>query len=413
VNSAPQPRLQTAHWVVLGLLILSIFLNYIDRSNLSVAAPLLEAELSLSPARLGLLFSAFFWTYALLQLFGLAGWAADRFSPSLVLAAALLLWSASTVASGLVSGFVPLFLTRLLLGAGESFAYPCYSRLLTQHFPETHRGLANALLDAGSKLGPALGTLLGGLLLARLGWRPFFVLLGAASLLWLLPWLRFAPRSAARAEAQAGPSVARLLATRSAWGAFLGHFCGNYYWFFLITWLPTYLVRERHLTLPEMARISSLAFLLIAAATTAAGALSDRLIRRGLSVSRVRKSVVCLGLAGSTALLPVAFVDSRPLAVALLFAACLSFGVYTSNHWAITQTLAGPAAAGRWTSLQNGIGNLSGIVASWLTGAVVQLAGSFPLAFVTSALFALLGALCWGLVVGPVREIDWSSEPRP
>ena len=139
------------------LLVISIFINYIDRGNLSIAAPLLEKELSMTSSQLGALLSSFFWTYALVQLFGIAGWLTDRFPVGWVLAAGYFAWSAATAATGLVSSFAGLFVMRLVLGAGESVAYPCYSKILAGDFPQHHRGLANALIDAGSKIGPALG----------------------------------------------------------------------------------------------------------------------------------------------------------------------------------------------------------------------------------------------------------------
>ncbi|MCW5964551.1 MAG: MFS transporter [Bryobacterales bacterium] len=398
-----------AQWTLLTLLIVSIFLNYIDRGTLSVAAPVIEKDFLLSPASLGSLFSAFFWTYALLQLFGVAGWAADRFPVGIVLAVGAAVWSASTVMAGLANGFMALFIARLLLGAGESLAYPCYSRILASDFAAHHRGMANALLDAGSKLGPALGTYIGAMMLASFGWRAFFIALGVVSLLWLVPWLIYMPRSYATAtiHQDAGPRTADILCSRSAWGTFAGHFCGNYYWFFLLTWLPTYLVRERGFSLEAMGQVGGIAYLVIASATVCAGWASDRWIARGGTPTRVRKSIVVGGLTGSTIILPVAVVEDTNTAIALLLLACASFGIYTSNHWAITQTLAGPRAAGRWTSLQNGLGNLSGIAAAWITGEVVERTGAFPPAFFVSAGLALLGALLWGFVVGPVRQVEW------
>ncbi|HYP06295.1 MAG TPA: MFS transporter [Bryobacteraceae bacterium] len=397
---------------LLILLILSIFINYIDRSNLSIAAPVLQQELSLSDQELGSLLAAFFWTYAFVQLFGIAGWLADRFPVGWVFAAGFFLWSAATALTGAVTGFSAIFAMRLIVGAGESLAYPCYSKIIASDFPQHHRGVANALLDAGSKLGPALGTLLGGMLLAPLGWRWFFVGLGVGSLLWLIPWLKYMPRDRA-AEAVAshkGPHLAQILSKRSAWGAFIAHFCANYYWFFLLTWLPSYLVRERHYSLSGMAAINSTAFLLMAAATVTAGWWSDRRISKGVSPTIARKTMVAGGLLLSTIILPVAVVQDETLSMGLLLIACMGFGVYTSNHWAITQTLAGPLAAGRWTSVQNGIGNLSGIAAPWLTGKVVQQTGSFYLAFVVSAAIVLISAFCWTFVVGKVEEVPWQER---
>jgi MFS transporter, ACS family, D-galactonate transporter len=412
MDSADRRGLSSTEKGLLVLLVASIFINYIDRSNLSIAATLLEQELRLSPSQLGSLLAAFSWTYALLQLFGIAGWLADRFPVGWVLAGGFFVWTAATAASGMVTGFTALFLMRLLLGAGESIAYPCYSKILASDFPQHHRGFANALIDAGSKLGPALGTFIGGLLIARVGWRVFFIVLGLGSLVWLIPWIRYMPKHHARVSATPSyvPPVGEILSQRSAWGSFLGHFCGNYYWFFLLTWLPAYLVRQMGFTLDGMATVGSLAYFAIAISTIAAGWISDRAIASGISATRVRKTVVVGGLLGSTTILPVAAMENKSAALALLFLACMSFGVYVSNHWAITQTLSGPLAAGRWTSIQNGVGNLSGVAAPWLTGVVVERTGNFSLAFIVAAAVAFTGALMWGIVVGPVREAPW-REP--
>jgi ACS family D-galactonate transporter-like MFS transporter len=329
-----------------------------------------------------------------------------------VFSLAFVLWSGATIAMGLLTGFGALYVARLCLGAGESLAYPCYSRIFATEIGQEHRGRANALLDAGSKLGPALGTFVGGLILVRTGWRFFFIALGLGSLVWLVPWLSFIRRSAAprlNREQREG-SVADLLRLRSAWGTFLGHFCGNYFWFFLLTWIPSYLVKERGLSIGKMANVISISLVVVAAATLSAGWISDRFIQRGVSPSQVRKSVVVSGLALSSIILPAAFVASTTICVLLLMAACAAFGSYTSNHWAITQTLAGPVMAGRWTSIQNGIGSLSGILAPSLAGYIVQSSGSSKLAFVISAAIAATGAAMWGMVVGPVEEVCWTKQ---
>ena len=413
--AAERANLTRGEWLLLTLLVVSVFINYIDRSNLSLAAPLLEAELKLTPSQLGALLASFFWSYALLQLFGIAGLLADRYPVGIVFAAGFIVWSAATAVTGLVSGFAALFVMRLLLGAGESLAYPCYSNILATEFPQHHRGLANALIDAGSKLGPALGTLLGGLIIAEIGWRWFFIVLGAGGMFWLVPWFIWMPRGSGRTAVapEDVPGLRAVLAERSAWGTFAGHFCGNYYWFFLLTWLPSYLVRERKFSLEGMATVGAIAYGAIGTATIIAGWYSDRRIAAGISPTRVRKTVVVAGLGGSTVILPVAAVQDLTLSIALLMLACVSFGVYVSNHWAITQTLAGPLAAGRWTSLQNGVGNLSGIVAPWLTGVVVERTGTFYLAFLVAAAIALLGSVMWGAVVGRVETVDWVARRRP
>jgi cyanate permease len=221
----------------------------------------------------------------------------------------------------------------------------------------------------------------------------------------------YMPRDRA-AEAVAehqGPHLVELLSKRSAWGTFIAHFCANYYWFFLLTWLPTYLIRERHYSPSGMAAVNSTAFLLMAAATITAGWFSDRRIAHGVSPTIARKTMVGSGLIGSTIILPVAIVQNEMISVGLLLLACMAFGVYTSNSWAITQTLAGPLAAGRWTSVQNGVGNLSGIAAPYVTGVLVQKTGSFYWPFLVSAVIVLIGAFFWTVVVGKVEGVKWRA----
>ena len=168
-TSAVQARLTFVQWVVLGLLVISIGVNYIDRGTLAVASPFLIAELNLTKTQLGALFSTFFWTYAAFQL--VAGWLVDRYDVRIVLGTGFFIWSAATLLTGLANSFAAIFVLRLLLGMGESVAYPSYSRILARSFPERHRGIANALIDAGSKCGPALGVLIGGLVVGHFGWR--------------------------------------------------------------------------------------------------------------------------------------------------------------------------------------------------------------------------------------------------
>src|ERR1700693_1219565 len=167
--------LSSREWRVLALLVLSGFINYIDRSNLSIGATEIQSELHLTDLDLGKLFGAFYWTYALFQLLVIAGWLVDRFNVCWVLAGGFFLWSGAMGSTGMARSFVVLFSLRLLLGMGASIAYPSYSRLLANHFPEHHRGLANAMIDAGTKSGPALGALVGAYLIHEYGWRDPFV----------------------------------------------------------------------------------------------------------------------------------------------------------------------------------------------------------------------------------------------
>ncbi|SPE30697.1 Major facilitator superfamily MFS_1 [Candidatus Sulfotelmatomonas gaucii] len=424
-------KMTRREWIVVALLVASVVINYVDRSNLSLAVPTLEKQFGISSLQAGELLSAFFWTYALVQVFGLAGWLADRFHAGWVLFGGYLLWSLATAFTGLTAGFVTFFALRLALGVGESVAYPCYSRIFAA-MPQEHRGRANALIDAGTKLGPAAGAFVGGLVLVHFGWRMLFVFFGLGALIWLPFWYKVMPpgegngdkrqeveKPADEQRSEPGnaesPSIAKMLRLQCAWGSFLGHFCGNYFYYFLLTWLPTYLVQEEHLSIGAMSRLTSAVFFLIACSTLVAGFLSDRLIAGGASPTIVRRSVTSGGLVLASCLIPFSLVHGNPaLALGLLAIACTGQGAYASNHWAITQTLAGPVMAGRWSSLQNGIANFSGIVAPWLTGLIVQTQGSARLAFTVTGVVALIGGLSWGLLVRRVEPVRWEEiGPKP
>ena len=402
--------LSTQEWRVLFLLVFSAFLNYVDRANLSVGATNIQIELHLSDYYLGKLLSAFFWTYAAFQLFMIAGWLVDRFNVCWVYAIGFFIWSGATAVTGVAQVFGVMFALRLLLGMGESVAYPSYSRILANNFPEHHRGFANALIDAGTKGGPALGTLLGGLLMARFGWRAFFLALGFGSLLWLAPWIYWMPRGQnvpAREHPGGVPGVMSILRQPMAWFTAAGLFCSNYFWYFLITWLPPYMEKERHFSKSKMAVFSSMAFLAISVSSVICGWLSDRWIARGATPTRVRKTFACTGLLFSTIILPVCVVRDENIAMALLMLTCLSYGLYSSNLFAITQTLAGPRAAGKWTALQNGVGNLAGVAAPWFTGWVVQQTGQFYLAFVVAAAIVLVAAAIFLFGIRQVRQVEF------
>ena len=398
--------------ILIGLLVVVAVINYIDRGSLSVAAPAISSELHLDPQWMGVLLSAFFWSYAALQF--VAGWLADRFSVIWVLAVGLAIWSIATLATGLTGGLAALLMCRVVLGAGESVAFPCYSKVIAGNFPIERRGVPNSLIEAATKLGPALGTLLGGILLAHYRWRTLFLILGAGSLVWLAPWLAWAPRSAppspqARRES---PGILEIAARRDAWGTFLGNACYTYSYYFLLTWLPSYLVQVRHLSSEAMGVLGSLPYFAAAAAAVICGWLSDAWIRRGGTATRVRKTFVATGFLLSTVMVGAPLASALRTSIVLLCVGYVAFGILASNHWAITQTLAGAGAAGTWTGMQNTIGNLSGIVAPIATGFIVKLTGSYFWAFASPAVLAIVGAYSYVFLVGEVAPIEWGRHER-
>jgi MFS family permease len=396
--------------LVLVLLALSVLINYIDRSNLSIAADLIKGELGLSDLQLGALLSAFFWTYGCLQI--PAGWLVDRFDVKYVFAAGFFIWSAATAATAFMHGFAALIVIRVILGVGESIAFPSYSKILGTHFAESRRGGANAAVITGLALGPAIGMLVGGTLVGRFGWRPFFLVLGFGSLMWLVPWLAWMPRRtsvpAHASENKIG--IVDILRQRSAWGTCLGQFCINYCLYFLVTWLPSYLRRGRHFSMNGMAEVGGLIFLLFAISAMISGRLSDRWVAAGASMTRVRKTLLGVGSIGLGVSLAAAAIAPDTIFVWVLSLAGVFVGFVGGTCWTVSQTLAGPRMAGRWVGVQNFVGNFAGAVAPALTGYLLGRTGQFYWPFLIAAAVSWVGALSWVILVGPIEPIDWDKK---
>ena len=395
--------------VALTLLVVSVFINYVDRGNLSIAAPLLKNELSISASQLGILLSSFFWTYTALLF--VCGWFVDRFDVNRVLAIGYLIWSLATATTALVHGFAMLLVTRLILGMGESVAFPCYSKILARNLPEHDRGFANGAIIAGMKLGPAAGTLGAGLLMAHYGWRPVFLGIGLLSLAWLPVWGKWMPRGEATSRfAGVCPSVIDILRRRSFWATASGSFCTAYPLYFTITWLPFYLVHEQHLSVQDMVKAAALYYTVDAAAALGTGWVTDFLIRRRLTVGMVRRSAMALGWTTAA----IGFLGCSSAGphsyLAWLMVAGVGLGTGNSGLWAFTQTLAGSQAVGRWVGLQNGFGNLAGVIGPALTGFTLDWTGHFQVAIEITAGFCLLGVMVWLVLVGELKEEEW-REP--
>ena len=404
-------RTMKAFAPALALLAILAVINFIDRSNLSIAAPLLKEELRISASQLGILLSAFFWTYTAMQF--VSGWIVDRFDANRVIAAGYLLWSLATAATGLVQGFTMLLAMRLILGMGESVMVPAYSKILSFHLPEHHRGFANGILQGSVRFGPAVGTLGAGFLIAKYGWRPAFIGIGLVSLAWLPAWIRWMPRGGAIYRSlPASPGFADIVRQRSFWGVCGGHFSILYLLYFMLTLLPFYLVRERHLSMQSMAKIASAYYAIEALSAITTGWLSDYCIRRGYTPTLVRKSAMAIGhTIAAVAVMSWTLATSQSYLVCLVVLA-IGSGTAGAGPFAFSQTLAGPHATGKWTGLQNGFANVAGVVAPALTGFLVDRTGKFlaPLAITAAVLVA--GGLSWVFMVGRVEEVNWKSEPR-
>ncbi len=392
------------------LLAAAVFINYFDRGNLATASPMLKSELGLSNAQMGILFSAFFWSYAPLQ--PLAGWLAQRFDVRYVLGAGLAVWAMATALTGFAHSFTLLLALRVLLGIGESVSYPCNAKFLAQRAAVHERGRANGFIAVGQALGPTCGTLIGGLVMAQFGWRPAFIVFGVLSLAWLIPW-HHATRDGATASSAAGKDAVPyglLLRERSLWGTSLGHFCGNYAFYFMLTWLPLYLVKTQGFSLRQMAVIGAGVYAMGALSAPATGWICDRMILRGAAPNAVLKTAMNLGLCCVAASMALCAGAGAVLCVALLLTAGIFFGVQSAPLGAITQTLAGPRAAGKWMGVQNLCANMAGVLAPLITGQVVDRTGRFYFAFAIAAAVTLLGAAAYGFVIERVEPIHWNDR---
>jgi MFS family permease len=406
---AAAPR--AAAGVSAGLVVMmavAMFINYADRGSLSVAAPVLTDQLKLSSSQIGLLLSAFFWSYAAAQ--PVAGAIAQRYDARWVMAIGLTLWAGATALCGLAASFTALLALRLLVGLGESVIFPANARILAEHAPDHQRGAANGVTLLGQFLGPTGGTLAGALILARFGWPWVFFALGGLSLLWLIPWLTLRLGLTPSRELPTPappPSYAALLSQRGLWGASLGQFCYAYTHYLLLTWLPLYLVKGLHYSLAEMGVIGAAIFGVQAVGAVASGWLSDQAIRRGVPTPLARKLAILAGVAGVMVSTGMIGVLPHTMALPWLFAAGFFNGASSTMVFTIGQTLGGPTAGARWVGVQNMFGQFAGIGAPIVTGFLLERTGSFSITFLTASGLSAAGFLLWTFLVPRIEPVAW------
>jgi len=388
------------------LLGVAVFLNYVDRGAIGIAAPKMKDELGLSEEAYGLAFSAFFWIYAPVQLF--AGWLCDRFSVYRMMALGILVWAVATLSMGFAGGFASLLVLRIMLGVGESISFPGSSKLIARHVAPERRGVANAAVGTGLALGPAVGTLAGGLILAQSGWRAIFFAFGIVTLLWLIPWratVRALPTTGYH-DSGAKVPVGALLSKWSLWSMSIAHALGNWCFYFLLAWLPLFLTKSRGFAIAEMTFLASLGYAVQGAFALAFGHFSDWWTRSGRSEATCRRWMMILtqSLAAS-AILGLAFAHSALSVGILLCVAGAASASLSLNLYAVAQMFAGPRASGTWVGFQNSLGNLSGIIMPIVTGILVQRAG-YESAFLLTAAVAAFGAIWWAFGVPKIQQVQ-------
>lgn len=428
LSSSAVPGTNARRWTIIGLLFVASLINYLDRATISIALPLIGRDLHLDPTSEGVLLSAFFWSYALMQI--PIGWSADRFNLKWLYAGTFAIWSFAQGLAGAAKTLLILILTRILLGIGESIYLPGGTKIVTILFPAEKRGLPSGIFDFGTRVGMALGLVLLPLLIVHYGWRASFVIIGFIALIWLIPWLAIFPSHlrgepekaggpgtaerpplAAREEAlenrQTPPaprfaSARKLLTHRDLVGICIGFFCFDYYWYLFVTWIPDYLVTARHLTVLRAGIYSALPFLVFGVSEPIGGWIADRLIFLGLNETRTRKGIVTVGFLCGLFLIPAEHAVSAQTAVILLIAASL-VGLSTGNLIVILQCCAPPQQVGLWTGVENFCGNIGGVLAPLLTGILITRTGSYAPGFHLAVILLISGLVSYWFVVGELK----------
>ena len=427
-SASAQAGVTKTRWLMLLLIMQIMFVNYLDRGNLAVAAPLVQKELNLNAAGLGVLFSAFAWTYLLAIPF--AGAVLDKVGPRVTLALAIVGWSLSTVMIGIVSGFVAVLACRMAVGVFESPVIPTNMRCVSAWFPERERGLAIGWYTAtqSAALGftaPALTSVL-----VFWGWRPVFYITGAVGLLAAAVWYRFYrdPSVSRRVsveeltliregggvvDAGAGyyrsfgwRDVARLFRERQLVGMFIGQYAVMTTLYFFLTWFPTYLTKEKGLTILQSGYYATLPFVLAVLGALVAGGWSDWMIVKGVSLSTSRKVPIIVGFALASTMIGANYTSDIRLVIVLLGLAFFGQAMASTVTGALFTDIAPKGALGLAGGLLTFFANLGSALSPLIVGLLVQRSGGFDLALGYISVVSAVGAGAYLFVVGRVTRIE-------
>ncbi len=391
---------------VLGIICLMYFITYIDRVNISTAAPVMAKELGLTNTQLGWAFSAFAYPYALFQIFG--GWLGDRFGARRTLGICGLIWSVATMLTGLVSGLASLFAARLMLGFGEGAAFPTATRAMANWLPPERRGFAQGITHSFARIGNAVTPPIIVGLMAVLSWRGSFVIMGAISAVWVAVWVwyfRDSPREhagmteadlvglpGAAAPAKERPAVPWRRLVRRILPVTAVDFCYGWTLWVYLTWIPSFFVHEYQLDLKSSAFFTSGVLWAGVVGDTLGGVASDYILRRTGSLLQARRNVIVVGFLGCfLSTLPVLFVHDLAIAAASLSAAFFFAELIVGPVWAVPMDIA-PNYAGSASGFMNFGFGLAGIISPVVFGTIIDATGSWSLPFFCSVALLLIGA---------------------
>lgn len=410
---------------VLALISFATMLNYLDRAVMGVAAPAMTEELSMSPALLGLLFSAFSWTYAFAQIPG--GLVLDRLGTRLTYSLSLGLWSLFTLLHGFATNVAVLFGCRLGLGAAEAPCFPTNSRVLSTWFPQTERARANSVYAVGQYVGLAFFSPVLFWIVAVWGWRSLFLIFGTIGIGYAIVWhaIYREPRESRSVNAaeldhiaagggleHEGAAIAfswrncaRLMAKRQILGASIGQFCGNSTLVFFLTWFPTYLATERGMDWLESGAFAVMPYIAASVGVLIGGQLSDKIIERTGSANLGRKLPVVGGLLLASLIVGGNYVDSNVLVIAIMSVAFFGQGMVNLG-WTLVSDVAPKPLIGLTGGVFNLCANLAGIITPVVIGLIVGATGSFYGALAYIGVLALVGAAAYIFIVGDVHRVQ-------
>ncbi len=410
-------------WTVVALIFVGILISYVDRGNLGIAAGAIMRDFQFPPALMGMLLSAFFWTYAAFQI--PAGFIVDRIGIKKVYAGAFLLWSVASAATALSRGLPDILGLRLVLGLAEAAGPIASLSFIRRNFSGAELGLPTAIYIAGQNAGPAIGALLGTVLIDKLGWRAMFAITGLGALVWLPFWLWLAPADRVTPVRPAQPQAAAkkidmpwraTLRSRAFWAMSLCVFLSSYYWFFLLTWVPTYLTTTRGFSTVEMGRVLSTPLFVMAVLNIVAGVVADRMVKRVGSVFRVRVLFAAAGYTGAAAVLLLLVLPGREAVLPILLVSVCSVGMGNSNYWAISQHAPPAGLVGRTIGYLNTVSQIAGAAAPLITGWILGPQKQFGVAIFIAGVCPLLAAVC--LLVAGAKGLEqfkqiWAGDVAP
>jgi ACS family D-galactonate transporter-like MFS transporter len=419
-----------ARFGILALISIGTMINYLDRTVLGIAAPKLRHDLGIDPAVMGLVFSAFSWTYAAAQLPG--GVFLDRFGAKLTYFLSITFWSLFTLLQAFATGLYSLLFFRFGLGVSESPCFPANSRIVGTWFPQQERATATGIYTVGEYVGLAFFSPFLFWLMATYSWHALFIFVGVAGILFAAAWWLFyrepgdsrrvnqaeldyiaaggglVPPSAKRVPF-AWANVRHLLSYRQIWGAAIGQFAGNATLVFFLTWFPTYLATARHMGWVKVGFFAILPFIAAACGVLSGGWISDLLLRRTGSANIARKSPIIAGLLLASMIVTANYVDSDVAVIVILSIAFFGQGM-VGLGWTVISDVAPKALMGLTGGLFNFAANLAGIVTPLVIGFIVGATGSFVGALAFVGAVALLGALSYIFLLGDIHRIELAPE---